>query len=308
MRAVVCGKNSHQNHPAVSSILTEYRSLTCSYQSMKHFQGLFQAAVLVLLLFSTPAQGNGKALWDWLYSAEDVTVSGSSNLPNSYDRTEVLDNVLRIEQTGKTEAAKAEDMNMLRLYTGGDPGIDVDKSLLTTTNFLPWGANQAMYMTMDHEKWGNWFITAPLSGCDVWLAARDGAEPLAIHINANKYSEQPLENLEYKQNLAVQALNYFNNEIVQGDKYHFILRTSYDFFNDPHTSDSQKDEVAEYWNSFKAANPNVVPIFYLGSGFFYGTYNVLTTLEQWDFALKDLIGGHVIGPIGCSVPKGCCNC
>ena len=60
---------------------------------MKHFQGLFQVGVLVLLVFSTPAQGNGKALWDWLKSAEDVFVfSGDLKLKE----TKVVDNVKRI--------------------------------------------------------------------------------------------------------------------------------------------------------------------------------------------------------------------
>ena len=251
-------------------------------------------------MFSTPAQGNGKALWNWLKSAKDVTVSASSNVYNSITQTEVPgnSNILHVEQTGKIEAAKAKDTkyisNWLRLYTGGDPGdIAIDESLLTTTNFLPWSPDQAMYMTINHKKWGDWFITGPLSGCDVWLAARKGAEPLAIHINANKYSNQPLENLKYKEELALRALNYFNDKIMLGDKYYFILRTSYNFNKDSTMTATQKDKVTEYWNRFEEKNPKVVRILYLGKGLFYGTYNILTTLEQWEFALKDLDGGKV---------------
>ena len=274
---------------------------------MKYFQGLFQVGVLVLLVFSTPAQGNGEALWNWLYYEKDVLVTGSSY---SYNKTEVRDNVQHVEQTVKTEAAIIKNTTNLKLYPSGKlgEGFVINESLQTTTNYLPWSPNQAMCMTMDHEKWGDWFITSPLTGCDVWLAARKGAEPLAIHISAKKYGiKKLLKNLEYKENLAMQALNYFNS-IVQGEKYHFVLRASYDFGNYNATNDTQKDQIHEYWNSFKKKNPDVVPIFYLGLGFFYGRYNILTTLEQWQFALKDLIEGRVYELIDYSVPKGCCNC
>ena len=48
----------------------------------------------------------------------------------------------------------------------------------------------------------------------------------------------------------MEVLAYFNEKNKQ--EYEFIQRISYDYANDPDTPVSQKEEIDDYWNKFKA--------------------------------------------------------
>ena len=160
---------------------------------------LLQASILVLLAFVTASNGNGRALKDWLDSATQVSVITEPSVPNSYQQIPVLEEVNEIRQVDEITAAKgATTYNDLVVFSKKSD-TPIDPNFESMTNYLPWEVNKATFLRLDHAKWGIWYITAPLSGCDVWIADHKDLEPLTVHINANKLANDPVDNLMYKQ-------------------------------------------------------------------------------------------------------------
>ena len=259
--------------------------------------------VLLAITFASPSYGDGDALKHWLKRASRVTVA-SSYRPRSINVKRIsLEHVQEIEQRENIKIAKEANSNMLYIYNGDSPAV-LDKKLQTDTNFLPFLEDRATFMHLNHNQFGNWFATSPLSGCDVWIADSKNLEPVVIHINANKFGNQPLRNLEYKQELANNILNHLNRGTGR-QKYEFVLRISYDFEHDKDTSRQEKTRINGYWNTFKKSHSNILFVLYKidkDAGFLYGTHNMrLPKLGRaWKFRLKDLGSGRILESIACT--------
>ena len=61
------------------------------------------------------------------------------------------------------------------------------------TNFLLHEANRATYIQLNQTRWGEWFFTTRLTGCEIWIARdTNGAdEPIIIHLNLYDCSNEP---------------------------------------------------------------------------------------------------------------------
>ena len=266
----------------------------------------------VLLLVSTPTEGNGNALKKWVDEVQgnsiDVLVQGS--VPESgYNEIAVDDSkdITFIEQSGAIMAGRTANNFYLTVFVGASAAnYKVVPKFVSPTNYLPWGVDKATTLLLDSNSWGNWFLTATLSGCDVWIADHDDYEPLVIHINANSLGDKPVENLQYKQELAFQVLQYFNQNTQKQQRkfYRFVQRVSYDYAaaEDDNDEKSATDAINEYWNQF-AKDTNIPFSFYLSqSGFFYGYYSS----SAWHFTLKDLTSGKLLLNLDCENSNSVC--
>ena len=276
---------------------------------MKPSRFLLQASIFILIAFSaTPSEANGKELKNWLDSAKEVSVIIEPSVQNSYtvEAADVSEHVLEIKQIKQITLAKCVNQNDLTAFYGSSDYCTIDAQLSSSTNYLPWVPDKASFVLLDHSKWGIWYFTARLSGCDVWIADREGGyEPLTIHINANKLANNPVKNLEYKQNLAMLALDLFNQKYKQ--QYTFIQRISYDYASDPDTSPEEKEQINEYWNTF-LVDTNIPYVLYpTDQGFFYGIYDTGTFTGTWYFVLKNLDSGKILLKINCSVEQSSCT-
>ena len=273
---------------------------------MKSSQFLLQASIVILIAFAaTPSEADGKALKKWMDSARRVSViPEGQSIKSSVQITKVEGNIDEVKQVGQITAAKCKNYDDLVAFTESSEMCDIDQQLSSNTNYLPWFPNKATFVLLDHSKWGNWYFTDPVSGCDIWIADREGGfEPLTIHINANAITNNLVHNLMYKQNLATNVLKLFNKKYNQ--EYTFIQRISYDYASDPDTCSKQKGEIDEYWNDFKDENRIPYVLYSAGQGFFYGLYDAVTA--TWDFVLKDLNKGDLLLSIDCSVQQSSCS-
>ena len=273
---------------------------------MKPSRFLLQVSVFVLIAFAiTPSKGDGYVLKKWMDSAKGVKNIVESSVSVSYNISQDT-NIVEIQQIRPIKAAKCEEENVLTAFSNPDSDYcTADEELVSETNFLPWSEDKATFMRLDHIRWGIWFFTSKLSGCDIWIADRKGEfEPLVIHANANSLGNDPVRNLQCKQNLSMMALTKFNQKYNQS--YKFIQRISYDFASVPGLSPEQKEQIKEYWNSFKSykipfvlykiQNENQI-------GFVYGTYSN----AKWYFVLKELNSGKILVKIACYVTQSSCD-
>ena len=207
-------------------------------------------------------------------------------------------------QLKRIETAKVAKSNMVYIFNGVEPQqLNLDgKMRRAATNFLPFVQDQAAFMYLNHKNFGNFFATTKLSGCDVWIADAKRKEPVVIHINANELGEEPVQNLEYKEDLAQKILNHL------GYQYRFVLRVSYDFAKDK-VSRKYHEGIEDYWNGFKIRFSDVPLVLYeikSGQRFLYGTHDIERLGRAWNFFLKDLGKGDIIKKVGCSINKlGC---
>ena len=101
---------------------------------------------------------------------------------------------------------KCTNSQSLRVF-GGEPKEKPKVDLIEDTHYLEVQPNHATFQRLDQYKWGRWFITSTLSGCDVYVAHSDGFEPVIIHVNANEYCNKNIERcLEKKYDMAIDAL------------------------------------------------------------------------------------------------------
>ena len=189
------------------------------------------------------------------------------------------------EVDSTVSVAKATDMDgILKVYNNtmskSEKKSNSISLISSATNYLPFVPNSVTFLLLNHIARGNWFVTYKLSGCDIWIAKPEHfLEPLVIHANANQDSDDPIKRLQYKEELAENALDYFANH-NQIAKYNFVYRIS--------SSGGCKDkECDDYWEKFKTKNK-----YYLypstAYAFFYGTLltEIGGTLEGWEFVLK----------------------
>ena len=259
----------------------------------------------VLLLVSTPIEGNGNALKEWVdeVQGEPIGVVVQNSVKPGFIYNEIaVDNskdITFIEQKRAIMAGRTTDDLFLTAFAS-EAFYDVDSNFVSPTNYLPWGEDRAKALLLNSNSWGEWFLTAPLSGCDVWIADHDDYEPLVIHINANSLGDKPVENLQYKQRLAFDVLNYFNQNIQKQQKkfYRFVQRISYNYAK---KIGSDVDAIGEYWNQFTKDN---IPfsLYWDQLGFFYGFYSSST----WHFVLKDLKSGKLLLKLDCENPESKC--
>ena len=278
---------------------------------MKSSRVLIQASIFILIAFAaTPSEADGKELKYWMDSAMGVGIVADGTVRHSRQFIHVSQNVVEVKQVRDITAAKCAKINNLVAFTGSTEICDayggIDSQLSSNTHYLPWFPDEALFMLLDHSKWGNWYFTSRLSGCDVWIADREGGfEPLTIHINANALQSDPVKNLEHKERLATRALNTFNQKYQQA--YRFIQRISYDYASDPYTTSSEKEAINNYWQRYIAGTGIPHALYLTESGFFYGIYDAGAFTGAWNFVLKDLIGGGILLRIDCSVQQSSCT-
>ena len=273
---------------------------------MKPSRVLFLTGIL-LLAFGTPSNGNGQALKQWLDSAKQVWIAAEESAVNAVRYHSIHENVEEVEQREKIVAAKDKRYDNLILFSGY-PITPIDQARQSDTNFLPWQTDKATFLRLDHGTWGPWYVTSPLSGCDVWIADHQNFDPLTIHINANSLAQFPLKNLRYKEDLANIALNYFNERIMRNPAYYykFIQRISYDYANDPGTTPEEKQDIDNYWKDF--GFPYV--LYHTNKGelaFLYGTYASGWFSSTWNFVLKELNSGKILLKLDCNESSTWCN-
>ena len=172
----------------------------------------------------------------------------------------------------------------------------VVESTYAPSNLLPFVENEATYLLPDHKKWGNFFITSVLTGCDTWVADDDsGYDPLIVHVNANDIAD-PVANLKQKQNLAMATLDYFNQDTRLN--YEYIQRVSYDYAKET----PNPDDINEYWNEFTDETGIPYTLYYPAKAVFFGLY----ASSAWNFAVKNIESGEIIKHIKCSESCTCC--
>lgn len=275
---------------------------------MKPSRVLFLTGIL-LLAFGTPSNGNGQALKQWLDSAKEVLIVTEESATDAV-RYHSIPNHQDVEQVDQMEnivAAKGSRYDDLVLFSGY-PITPIDQARQSETNFLPWHPDKATFLRLDHGTWGPWYVTSPLSGCDVWIADHKNFDPLTIHINANFLAQFPLRNLQYKEDLANIALNYFNERIMQNPAYYykFIQRISYNYANDPDITPEEKQDIDNYWEDFRF--PYV--LYHTDKGeiaFLYGTYASGWFSSTWNFVLKELNSGKILLDLDCNESSTLCT-
>lgn len=142
---------------------------------------------------------------------------------------------------------------------------------ISKTHYLPYRVNSAVFMQLKHTVYGNWFVTNPLSGCDIGIVKTKGnLEPVVIHMNANSETEDEGQ-YHYKSKLFDSYLQHFNN-IDRGSEDLFVFR------------------IQRGYNGISAENDDENTFTYkitnLGFGLFYGTV-CRKEDTRWVFVLKD---------------------
>ena len=140
--------------------------------------------------------------------------------------------------------------------------------------------NTGTVQRLQRNKWGSWFITSTLTGCEVWIArcfvcAHD-IEPFIVHINAIDYCKGHTisQCLERKYKMASVVLDYMNSEI-KGAKYKFTAR----FLS------GLQDYPRGYLDKFEVTT-KIKTCLYQGPAVFYGTYTNDHN-PGWYFELQD---------------------
>ena len=176
------------------------------------------------------------------------------------------------------------------------------------THYLPYEDNSAAYTHLDHIKWGNWFITKELSGCDIWIARDVGGqlEPIIMHINANAKRKNPENAFKQKAELAFRALEHINKNLK--DEYTFVHRIYYKY-----EQHENINAIEEYWDEFQREQPKINCSYYFQGtiSLFYGAIESRSDsvalyhseeLEAWDFVLKSVMHSPRKDPIRIRCP------
>ena len=166
---------------------------------------LLQASLIVLLAFGTPSKANGKALKQWLDCTKkwNVFVHGAVNA-DGFDVNHITNNIQQLTQIHDITFARNKEYNHLDIVLTENS----ERQIKSSGNYLPFLEDKAMFLRVNRAMWGIFFGTAPLAGCDIWIADHKDYEPLILHINANAIKD-PVVNLQHKQDLAKEILDYF---------------------------------------------------------------------------------------------------
>jgi hypothetical protein len=284
---------------------------------MKLSQALLQTSILTLSVIITPSEGSASALKEWLDNPESKGFTLRAISIGSAIHTESINTsdpnlkglVTEVTQPGEIKTGITKLQSDMFIYGASNPpSLNMNKILLSTTNYLPWEIDHATYLLLDSAR--KFYVTSQLSGCDVWIADHNDYEPLTIHVNGNRYANDPVNNLQYKEQLAVEALNNFNRGKNEDDQYKFVLRVSYDYKAKSFPS-AVKNAIDDYWNGFseRSSIPDSGRKLYSAvPAVFYGSFTTGSS-PSWDFSLKDPINGPHIMDIDCPVnSKGGTRC
>lgn len=261
---------------------------------------LLQSSLFLLLFLNS----NIVASKDWIEDARDVKVSiayyEQSFKINRFESS-IIEFAPRPEDV-PTAPVKAQ----LQTSRGNKPTLvifnDERSPEDAKINFLNWNKNIATFMQLNHLKWGDWFVTPPLSGCDAWIAVAEGLEPVVLHINANGV-KMKVENLQHKELLAEKIKQTI------GSRYMFALRISSDFKQkDKYLSVEDKDNIDNYWKKFSHSNTASTFLYLPTKVFLYGERRHTGILqEKWIFTLKDLETGQKLLTLDCPTMKNTCD-
>ena len=237
-------------------------------------------SLLVLLLVQV---GNGElqTLKEWIDS-NNFTVHFQVYQPF---RHEINHNKEVQEHTQLCTMKVGKHTNSQSLTVFGGKSEEKPNYEIEDTHYLEVQPNHATFQCLDQYKWGRWFITSTLSGCDVYVAHSDGFEPVIIHVNANEYcnKDKNIERCwEKKYDMAIDALTYINSGARE--PYKLIKRVS---------SNVHKYYSTSKWKNW-AKQVAIQPCLYSGLTLFYGTY---TDSGKWDFELRDLKSGKKLSCI-----------
>ena len=133
------------------------------------------------------------------------------------------------------------DLDEFSVPTGSDqcrnePGFQA--------TFLPFKGNEDMYTFLDPSV-APWFFTAPLGGCDMFVATEinHGATPLVIHSNRNTILD-PVDNLWAKEQFVDRLLKKL------GGTYRVIARVHW-------TSTKEKGAIDKHLQKYVRSHPEV---------------------------------------------------
>lgn len=171
----------------------------------------------------------------------------------------------------------------------------IDKKL-SYTHFLRYRVDSAVIMQLNRAKYGDWFVTDPLSGCDIWIVKTNKkSEPIIIHANANldeletistSVNDKRAIQHNYKSELFESFLEHLKDIEKIDSKDVFVYRIQH--YNEISPEDAKHKRAFVFNNT--------------GYGLFYGTVcryksdsskakKIKTTIiTSWVFVLKD--GGH----------------
>ena len=293
------------------------RDLSESRGTMK-LSAAVAATAIVLLLFSTPIEG--KTLKTWLDAAVGISFEIQSSTKEGYKVTcEDQSNSCYFIQLQEIKVGKIKNSmreRMLATFVGElkDP-VEWRIKDYAKTNFLTSMSGFATVLLLE-RKWGDWFITAPLGQCDVWVAHLKDSEPLVILTDSDVFGN-PSKKMINNEKLAMNALKRFNEENAK--QYKFVLRVTFDLsviYKRLPESDPTWNAIDEYWDSFKKKNikftlySNAVenaaknfPI--INPVFFYGQYIVRS--GKWKFVLKNQTIKRPLLKMKCPVAKDACT-
>ena len=148
-----------------------------------------------------------------LMAATEIALAYQGGLDVYHNRGDTTERTIQFTQENNHELQVAkgpEPQPYITLYIDTNIKIQehgIDQSTLQDTNFLPYVENHATFMQLDHSRFGNWFFTSPLSGCEVWIVHdRSGEQPFIIHLNSIDCGNTP-EVMEMLGNEAVRRIS-----------------------------------------------------------------------------------------------------
>ena len=200
-------------------------------------------------------------------------------ISNAITSDDVTGTGVHYSQTGPIYVGPhAEAPNVL--YVSQNIG-DLVSDNSSPSNYLPVKANKACFLSL-RQPFGHWFFTPFLSGCEVWIATRNGQEPIMFHVNTVD-CQYTTEDLTERENMAIEALDYI------GSTYTFVYRLM-----SPRPTIAA---ISEYLTEFHNRHLNIrVGAYALGEGeggIFYGQYPAQPASDNtvvyagWSFRCKN---------------------
>ena len=202
-------------------------------------------------------------------------------ISNAFVRVNVTGTVIHYSQNDTIYVGQDPKWNSLYV----SPNInDLVSTNSSPSNYLPWERNKACFLSL-RKAYGNWSFTAGLSGCEVWIATRNGPgqEPIMFHVNTYdcNYTTQDLKKRE---NMAFEALEYIR------ENYTFVYRLM-------KPKSTMIAAINEYLTDFHSRRPDIqVGAYALGEGeggTFYGEHpakpasNNTVVYAGWSFRCKN---------------------
>ena len=209
------------------------------------------------ILFITLCSLILQKLQSHLMAATEITLAYQGGLDVYHNRGDTIGRTIQFTQENNHELQVAkgpEDEPYITLYIDTKIKIQdygIDQSTLQETHFLPWVSNHATFMQLDRSRFGNWFFTSPLSGCEVWIVHdRNGNQPFIIHLNLYDCDNKP-EDMEMLGNEAVRRIsetypgyNILSKRIVKQKRRQFTYPDGTAFY----------EEQAIFYGRYTGAN------------------------------------------------------